>query len=57
MLEREGSRLVELHVNDGTLGRCQHHVLDELLVLDVAAITADELDACSRERDLPANLP
>ncbi len=52
MFHRQLARLVEEHVDDDALGRRQHHVVDELLVLDVAAVAADELDLSSGERDL-----
>ena len=43
MLERQLARLVEQHVDDDTLRRRKDDVLDELLMLDVAAVAADEL--------------
>src|SRR5581483_1445224 len=45
------ARLVEQRVDDHPLGRRQYDVLDEMFVLDVAAVAANELDSRSGERD------
>ena len=42
---------VEERVDDNALGRRQDHVVDELFVLDVAAVAADELDSSAGKRD------
>ena len=52
VLQRELAVLVEQDVDDDALGRSQDHVVDELLVLDVAAVAADELHPRARQRDL-----
>ena len=39
------SRLVEVHIDDHTLGRRDHNVPHEPLVLNMAAVAADELRA------------
>ena len=52
VLERQVARLVEQDVHDHALGGREDDVLDELLVLDVAAVAADELHARARQRDL-----
>ena len=43
---------LEAHVDDDALGRGEDDVLDELLVLDAAAVAADELHPRARQRDL-----
>ena len=43
MLQRQLARRLEAHVDDDPLGGRQDDVLDELLVLDAAAVAADEL--------------
>ena len=45
VLERQLAGLVEEHVDDDALGGREDDLLDELLVLDVAAVAADELHA------------
>ena len=52
VLERQVAGLVEQDVHDHTLGGSEDDILDELLVLDVAAVAADELHARARQRDL-----
>ena len=52
VLERQVPRSVEEDVDDHPLRRRDDHLLDELLVLDMAAVAADELHPSSWERDL-----
>ena len=52
VLERQLAGLVEEDVDDHALRRREHDLLDELLVLDVAAVAADELHPRARQRDL-----
>ena len=43
MLERQLARLIEEHVDHHALRRREDDGVDELLVLDMAAVAADEL--------------
>ena len=52
MLQREHAGLLEEHVDDHPLGRSQHDLLDETLLLDAAAVTAGELHARPGQLDL-----
>ena len=38
------------HVDDDTLGRCEQHLVDELLVFTVAGVGADQLHLRARQR-------
>ena len=52
MFQHELAGLLEQHIDDGPLRRSEDHVLDELLVLDAAAVAADELHPGPGQRDL-----
>jgi hypothetical protein len=52
VLQRQRAGRVEQDVDDDPLGRREDDVLDELLVLDPAAVAADELHPRARQRDL-----
>ena len=52
VLERQLTGLLEQHVDHHSLRRSEDHVVDELLVLDVAAVAADQLHPRPRQRDL-----
>ena len=52
VLQRELAGPVEQDIDDDPLGRREDHVVDELLVLDVAAVAADELHPRARQLDL-----
>ena len=52
VLERRPSRLLEQHVHDGALRRCEHNRLDELLPLDPAAVAAHDLHARAWQCDV-----
>ena len=52
MLERELSGVVEEDVDDDALGGREQHLLDEFLLLVVAAVGADELHPRPRKRDV-----
>jgi hypothetical protein len=41
---------LEQHIDDDTFRWSQHHFIDELLVLDMAAVAADQLHPRPRER-------
>ena len=48
VFQHELAGLLEQHIDDGPLRRSEDHVLDELLVLDAAAVAADELHPRAR---------
>ena len=52
VLERHVAGLVEQDVDDHPLGGRENHLVDELLVLDVPAVAANQLHPCPRQRDL-----
>ena len=52
VLQPELAGAVEQDIDDDSLGRSEDHVVDELLVLDVAAVAADELHPHARQLDL-----
>ena len=52
VLERQLAGLVKEHIEYRALGRGQYDLLNELLVLDVATVPADELHPCARQRNL-----
>ena len=52
MLELELARLGKEHVHDDTLGRGEQDVADELLVLVVAGVGADQLHLRARQRHI-----
>ena len=52
VLQRELAGPVEQDIDDDSLGGSEDHVVDELLVLDVAAVAADELHPRARQLDL-----
>ena len=52
MHQRQFARLLEERVDDDPFGRRQHDLFDELLMLDPAAVAADELHPRTRQLDL-----
>ena len=51
VLQRQIAGLVEQHVDHHSLGGSEHDVVDEPLVLDAAAVAADELHPRTGQRD------
>ena len=52
VLKLQLSRLVEQHVDHYALRRRENHFIDELLVLDMPAVAADQLHSRPRQRNL-----
>ena len=52
VLERSPPASLEQHIDHRALRRSEHHVINELLVLHMAAVAADQLHARARQRHL-----
>ena len=52
VFQHELAGLLEQHIDDGPLRRSENHVLDELFVLDAAAVAAGELHPSPGQRHL-----